>query len=322
MKIAVKSIICLILILAFTFPVLVTDPYYQHVLIIVYLYGVSTYGLNIITGITGQLNLSHAGFVGIGAYTSALLTTKFLLSFWVALPVSMLVSSFFGFLIGCPSLRLRGVYFALTTLGFGMILFLVFDNWINVTGGPMGITGIPAPSPIKLPGGLQLGFDEKTGFYYLALLFVILSVYLNRQLFKSRLGRAMQAVRENEDLAMSVGISISKTKIIAFVFSTLLLGLSGSLFAHYFRFISPVSFSLPETFRQLTMLIVGGMGTLSGPLVGSFIFTVLPELLRGIEGFQWVVYGFILIVCVIFMPKGISGLIKERMNSSKRAIKS
>jgi branched-chain amino acid transport system permease protein len=306
-----KSLPAFFILFAFLIPVLTQDSYYQHTLNVAFLFAISVYGFNIITGITGQFNIAHAGFIGIGAYVSALATTKFLLSFWIALPLAILVTGIFGLLIGYPSLRLRGVYFALTTLGFGEILSLVFENWIPVTGGPMGITGIPAPTAIKLPLGISFAFDSKIGFYYLCLIFMLLSIYVNRQLLKSRLGRAMLGVRENEDLAQSLGISITGTKIIAFVLATMFLGLCGSLYAHYYRFISPVSFSVAETFRHVTMLIVGGKGTLLGPLVGAFIFTVLPEILRSIEDYQWVAYGAILMVCIVFLPKGIVGLIKD-----------
>ncbi len=306
-----KILSAFFVVFAFLIPVLTRDPYYQHTLNVAFLFAISIYGFNIITGITGQFNIAHAGFIGIGAYISALAATKFLLSFWIALPLAILGTGLSGLLIGYPSLRLRGVYFALTTLGFGEILSLVFENWIPVTGGPMGITGIPAPTAIRLPGGISFAFDSKVGFYYLCLTFMLLSLYFNRQLLKSRLGRAMLGVRENEDLTQSLGISITRTKITAFVLATMFLGLCGSLYAHYFRFISPVSFSVAETFRHVTMLIVGGKGTLLGPLVGALIFTILPEILRSIEDYQWVAYGAILMVCIVFLPKGIVGLIKD-----------
>ncbi len=297
--------------LALAFPVLVTDSYYQHIMNVIFLFAISIYGFNIITGIAGQFNIAHAGFIGIGAYASALLTARLPLSFWEAMPLSILVTAVFGFLIGYPSLRLRGVYFALTTLAFGEILSLVFENWISVTGGPMGITKIPPPTPLRLPGGVHLAFDDKSGFYYLCLISLLVAMYVNRQLLRSRLGRAMLAVRENEDLAQSVGVPIARTKMIAFVLATMFLGLTGSLYAHYFRFISPVSFSAGETFRHVTMLIVGGKGTLLGPLVGAAIFTALPEVLRGIEDYQWIAYGVILMLCVVFLPKGIAGWLRD-----------
>jgi branched-chain amino acid transport system permease protein len=297
--------------LAFAFPVLVKDSYYQHIMNVIFLFAISVYGFNVITGIAGQFNIAHAGFIGIGAYASALVTTRLSLSFWAAMPLSVLATAAFGFLIGYPSLRLRGVYFALTTLAFGEILSLVFENWISVTGGPMGITRIPPPTPIHLPGGVSLAFDDKTGFYYLCLIFLLIAMYVNRQLLRSRLGRAMLAVRENEDLAQSVGVPIARTKMVAFVLATMFLGLTGSLYAHYFRFISPVSFSAGESFRHVTMLIVGGKGTLLGPLVGAVIFTALPEVLRSIEDYQWIAYGVILMLCVVFLPKGLAGWLQD-----------
>lgn len=297
---------------AITFPLVVTDPYFQHIMNVVFLYSISIYAFNIITGITGQLNLAHAGFIGIGAYTSAIASVNFSMNFWLAMPLAIAVTGVFGFLIGFPSLRTKGVYFSLATLGFGEILFIVFENWIPVTGGPMGITGITAPSGIPLPGDLAISFGGKKGFYYLCLTFLFFIIYLTKQLFRSRLGQAMTAVRENESLTQSVGISIVKTKITAFVLSAMLLGLTGSLFAHYFRFISPVTFTVPETFRCLSMLVVGGMGTLMGPLLGAAIFTALPEFLRSIEEYQWMVYGIVLMLFIAFMPEGIVGFINEK----------
>ena len=289
------------------FPWLVDNSYYQHIMNVALIYAIGIYGFNIITGVTGQLNLAHAGFMGIGAYASALVATRLGLSFWLAVPMSVAGTAFFGLLIGLPSLRTRGVYFALTTMGFGEILFIVFDNLIPVTGGAMGFTGIPAPSALG-----PLVFTSKIGFYHLCLAFLLLSVYASHTLLATRLGRAMQAVRENEDLARSVGVSIVRSKIWSFVLATALIGLSGSLYAHYFRFISPVSFTVGESFRCLTMLVVGGMGTLAGPLLGSILFTYLPEFLRAIEEYQLIVYGVVLMMCIAFLPQGLVGWLKMK----------
>jgi branched-chain amino acid transport system permease protein len=291
-------------------PLAVPDAYYQHIFNVICLFAIGVYGFNIITGIAGQFNIAHAGFIGIGAYASALATTALSLSFWAALPFAVAVTAIFGFLIGYPSLRLRGVYFALTTLAFGEILSLVFENSVAVTGGPMGITKIPPPPPLAL-AGLRLTFDEKAGFYYLCLICLAAAIYVNRQLLRSRLGRAMLAVRENEDLAQSVGVPIARTKMVAFILATVLLGVTGSLYAHYFRFISPISFSAGESFRQVTMLIVGGKGTLFGPLLGAAIFTVVPEVLRSIEAYQWIAYGLVLMLCIVFLPNGIVGWLRD-----------
>ncbi len=321
MRKSTKTIILsLVLLAALAFPLVEKDSYYQHLIITTFLSAISVYALNIITGFTGQLNIAHAGFMGIGAYVSAILTARFGFSFWVTMPSVAVITGLFGLLIGYPSLRVRGIYFSLTTLGFGSILYIIFDNWVAVTGGPMGITGIPAPSAIQLSEDFTLTFSTKTGFYYLVLVWVLFSIYLNRELFNSRLGRAMLAVRENEDLAQSVGISVARTKVLAFVMSTALCGISGCLFAHYFRVISPVSFSLGEVFRVLTMLVVGGMGTLSGPFLGTLIFTILPEVLRSMEDYEMIAYGFILMLCAAFFPEGITGYIKRK--SSERAIRS
>lgn len=297
------------------FPALVTDSYFQHIMNVALIYAIGIYGFNIITGVTGQLNLAHAGFMGIGAYLSAFLAVRLGLNFWVAMPLSVAGTGLAGLLIGLPSLRTRGVYFALTTMGFGEIMFIVFDNLIPVTGGPMGFTGIPAPSPLG-----PITFTSKIGFYYLCLAFLFLAIYASYTLVVSRMGRAMLAVRENEDLARSVGVSIVGSKIWAFVLATAFIGLSGCLYAHYFRFISPVSFTVGESFRCLTMLVVGGMGTLAGPVVGSVLFTYLPEFLRDIEEYQLIVYGVVLMMCIAFLPEGLVGYLK--MKAEERALRS
>lgn len=293
---------------ALLFPLIARDLYYKHILNVAFLYAISVYGFNIITGLTGQLNFAHAGFIGIGAYTSAILTTTFALPVSLSMIIAILVTGLFGLIIGFPALRTKGVYFALTTLGFGVILFMIFENWIDLTGGPMGLTGIPS---FHIPG-IAINFGSKTGFYYLCLFFLVIAIYINRELFHSKLGRSMLAVHGNEALAQSIGISVVRTKITAFVMATMLLGLSGSLYAHYYHFISPVSFAIHETFRCLTMLVVGGMGTLAGPLIGSVIFTILPEFLRGLARLELIIYGVILILCIAFMPEGIVGIIKKK----------
>lgn len=301
-----------LILFALIIPLILRNPYYQHILNVVFLYAISVYGFNIISGLTGQLNFAHAGFIGIGAYTSAILTTTFTLPVGLAMIIAVLVTGLFGFIIGFLALRTRGVYFALTTLGFGMILFIIFENWIDLTGGPMGFTGIPSFHI----SGIGIDFGSKTAFYYLCLFFLAITIYINQELFHSKLGRSMLAVQGNEDLAQSVGISIVRTKIVSFVMATMLLGLSGSLYAHYLHFISPVSFTIQETFNCLTMLVVGGMGTLVGPLIGSLIFTILPEFLRGLAQLQWIIYGVILILFIAFMPEGIVGFIKKRMEKA------
>lgn len=303
-----------LVIIALILPLVLKDPYYKHVLNVAFLYAISIYGFNIISGMTGQYNFAHAGFVGIGAYSSAILSSTFGFPVVVSMVIAVCITGVFGLVIGFPALRTRGVYFALTTLGFGMILYIVFENMIEVTGGPMGLTGIAS---LKIPA-IGVDFSNKTAFYYLSLLFLAVAIYINRELFRSNLGRSMLAVRENEDLALSVGISVVRTKIIAFVLATMLLGLSGSLYAHYFRFISPVSFTIEETFRCLTMLVVGGVGTLAGPLIGSVIFTILPEFLREFAQFQWILYGFILMLCIAFMPEGLVGFINKRAGKAQQ----
>jgi len=256
---------------------------------------------NIMGGYAGMFSFGQAAFFGIGAYTSALLTLKLEWSFWPALAAAISLAGAAGFLIGRLALKLRGAYFVLVTISFAGVISLVSINWIELTNGPLGLPGVPAP---------QLGpwsLRAKTAYYYLVLAAVALSYVVCRRLVRSRFGRALVALRENEPLAESVGVDVTHYLVLAAVVSAGMAGLGGSLYAHYTRFVSPEVFLFTYTVTMVIMVVAGGKGTLAGPLVGAVLFTVLPEALRAAASWQWqmLAYGVLLILLVFFLPRGI-----------------
>jgi branched-chain amino acid transport system permease protein len=264
--------------------------------------------LGLLQGYVGEISIGHAAFFGIGAYTSALLTLKGGLSFWLSLPLAGLVTMGFGYLIGLVSLRLRGPYFAICTLGFGEIIRMVFVNWREVTGGPDGITGIPSPQGLPLPFGGNLAFTGKQANYFLIYTLVLLTLGVLVRLIRGRPGRAFMAVREDSVYAECIGINVMQCKRLAFVVSTFFAGLAGCLYAHYEHFISPYSFGTGQSFDLVIMVILGGMGTLMGPIIGAILLTLIPELLHAIRDYRMVIYGLLLMVIIIYLPHGLMGL--------------
>lgn len=286
---------------ALTLPLWLTSTYHLHVAIMAGIFGVLAMSLNLLLGYTGQLSLGHAAFFGIGAYTSALLTLKLGWSFWPALAAAVGLAGAAGFFIGRLALKLRGAYFVLVTISFAGVISLVSVNWIELTNGPLGLPGVPAPE--LGPWSLR----TKTAYYYLVLAAVALSYVVSRRLVDSRIGRAFVALRENEALAESIGVDVTHYLVLATVVSAAMAGLGGSLYAHYTRFVSPEVFLFTYTVTMVIMVVAGGKGTLAGPLVGAVLFTALPEALRAATSWQWqmLAYGVLLVLLVVFMPRGI-----------------
>jgi branched-chain amino acid transport system permease protein len=287
---------------ALLFPLVVRSEYILNVAVLCGIYIILTSGLNITNGYTGLFSFGHAAFYGIGAYTAGILATRYGAPFWLTLPLGGMVAGAFGLAIALPTLRLRGIFLALITIGFQEIVFLVTLNWVALTRGPMGIPGIPPPAIMGYV------FHGNHSYYYLILAMVVLMLFLISRIIDSRLGRAFVAIREDEVAAQSVGIAIFPTKVLSFVIATVLAGLAGAFFAHHARFISADSFRLDETFVILTMLIVGGMGTLIGPVIGAAFLVILPEISRFLMEYRELVYGLILIGVILFRPEGIAGI--------------
>ena len=284
-----------------TLPLWLASAYHLHVVIMAGIFTILALSLNLLLGYTGQLSLGHAAFFGIGAYTSALLALRLEWPFWLGLPAAAAVAGLAGWAIGRLALRVRGAYFVLVTISFAGVISLVSVNWMELTNGPLGLPGVPAPA---LAG---LSFRTKFAYYYLVLAAAAGSYLVCHRLVGSRLGRAFLALRENEPLAESVGVDPTRTLVLAAVVSAAMAGVAGGLYAHYTRFVSPEVFLFSYTVTMVIMVVAGGKGTLAGPVVGAVLFTVLPEALREAMAWQWqmLAYGVLLVLLVFFLPRGI-----------------
>jgi branched-chain amino acid transport system permease protein len=294
------------LVAAATAPAWVWNPYHLHTLIMAGIFAVLALSLNLLLGYTGQLSLGHAAFFGIGAYATGLLTVKLEWSAWIGLLAAIVLPAVAGYVIGRLALKLRGAYFVLLTISFAGCVSLVSVNWMDLTNGPLGLPGVP-PLEIALPGLPALSLRTKSAFYYVVLAAVALSYLVCLALIRSRVGRALVALRENETLAASVGIDGTHYLVLAAAVSAAMAGFGGGLYAHYTRFVSPEVFLFTYTVTMVIMVVAGGKGTLAGPIVGAVLFTVLPEALRAATSWQWqmLLYGILLVGVLFFMPEGI-----------------
>jgi branched-chain amino acid transport system permease protein len=293
---------------ALTAPYWVANPYHLHVLIMAGIFSILALSLNLLLGYTGQLSLGHAAFFGIGAYASALLTLRLEWSFWLGVCAAALAAGIAGWAIGRLALKLRGAYFVLVTISFAGVISLISINWMDLTNGPLGLPGVPPP---------ELGpwtLRTKSAYWYLVLAAAALAYLVCQRLVRSRIGRALVALRENEPLAESVGIDSTRYLVLAAVVSAAMAGVAGSLYAHYTRFVSPEVFLFSYTVTMVIMVIAGGQGTLAGPVVGAVLFTALPEALREAMSWQWqmLAYGVVLVLLVFFLPRGIVPAIVAR----------
>ena len=296
----------LLLVLALALPFLITNRYHFQIVIMGCLFSISTLSLNLILGFTGQASLAHAGFFGIGAYGVALMA-KSGLSFWLALPLSALITALVGFLIGLPTLRTRGAYFAIVTLCFGVIVSIVAGNWIDLTGGYTGVVGIPLPNPISIPLAGEINFQSPIAQYYLVLAFLLFTLLVMHRLVYSLLGLSFMAIRNNEVLAGAVGINPFAGKILSFVVANFFAGLAGGIYASLMGSISPSTASFELTFSWLVYLLLGGVATLAGPIIGAFAIPVLMEYLQSLAEYRLIIFGALLIVVIIYFPRGLMG---------------
>ena len=266
---------------------------------LIVIYAITVYGLNVIVGYAGQISLGHAAFFGIGAYTAALLSTKAGLSFWQALPLVIVLSGLIGILLGLPSLRLKEDFLAITTIGINFIVEALF-LYIPFFGGALGIGGIPRVVlfGVKLKG---------LAFFLLCLSFLFIVMVICWWFTRSWGGVACFALREEESAAASMGISPVRFKLLAFVIGTMMAGLGGALYAHYMRFISATDFSFPMSITFLSMIVLGGMGTLWGPLLGAVLLGILPELFRPLVDYRILFYTALLLLMIRFQPGGLLG---------------
>jgi len=303
-------ILCLAL-----FPLLtVNNPYYINVMVFVGINTIIVVGLNLLMGYAGQISLGHAAFYGIGAYCSGLLTAKYGCSPWLALPAAVALTASVAYLIGLPTLRLKGHYLAMATLGFGMVVYIVLRQLSWLTGDSSGLLGIPGISI----GRFKLDTDLK--YYFLVWTMAVGVLMLSRNIVNSRIGRALRAVEGSETAARTLGVDTARYKLQVFALSAAYAGLAGFLYAHFMGFIGPPTFGFKFSIELVTMVVVGGMASIWGSVLGAAFLTILPECLRVAADYDIVIYGLLLMVVMIFMPKGLTrttvDLLRNRWTAS------
>lgn len=314
-------------------PFWMQDPYLLNTFITTGILIIAAMSLNLLLGFTGQLSLGHVGFFGIGAYTSALVSLGFDVELfggirlvhepwpvWSGLVLGILAAALCGYVVGKLSFKVRGAYFVIVTISFAEVVRLIALNWVELTQGPLALTSIP-PMRLWVPGAGVIDFYSKQSNYYLVLTVLVVSYVVIGRLVHSRIGRAMVALKENESLAVSVGIDVTRYLVLAAVFSAGIAGAAGSLYAHYLKIIDPDVFAFLYTVTMVIMVISGGKGTLAGPIVGGLIFGFLPVLARSFAApeVQWILYGLLMMVIVFVLPQGIVPALEKWFAARKAA---
>lgn len=311
-----RNIVIALIAFAIIFPLITTNNYLIHVMTISFIWIIAVYGLNLLAGFTGYLSLAHAGFFAIGAYSIGLLTVEAGVPYWVAFFLALVITGIIGALIGLIALRTKEHFFAIYTLCVGYVIYLVIYKWDDLTGGVRGLIGIPQPGAIG-----PIKFDSATSNYYLVLFFLLLTILVVYRIVHSLTGRTFIAIRNSEDLAQTIGISTTKNKLMSFVLSAVFAGLGGVLYSSFIRFIGPDIAYTTVTFDLLMYLLVGGIGTLSGPIVGTLLIVWVSQYLQFLADYRMLIFGPILVLLIIFAPRGISGAFidwKIRRNAKKR----
>ena len=286
---------------ALVFP-FIFSMYQTNIMITGLIYIMLGLGLNIVVGLAGLLDLGYVAFYAVGAYSYALLNHHFGIGFWTALPIGAGVGVLFGILLGFPVLRLRGDYLAIVTLGFGEIIRLILENWNEFSFGPSGIANIPRPSLFSI----QLSLQNATIYlYYLMILLVLFTIFVVNRLQDSRIGRAWIALREDEVACEAMGVDRRKTKLTAFALGATWAGMAGVIFAAKTTFINPASFTIWESIIILCIVVLGGMGSIIGVIVGALILILLPEYLRAFSEYRMLIFGGMLVLMMVFRPGGI-----------------
>lgn len=283
-----------------------SPPYLLHVLVLCCVVSIPAVGLNLMLGYTGLVSLGHMAFAGIGAYAAAVLMVDARLGFWTSLALGTLAAGVAGAVIGAICLRFRSHFFMIVTLAFGLVLFSVMNNWDDVTRGAAGFPGIPRPAPL---GGFAFGRLEN--FYYLALACAVLAFLVQWLVVRSEFGRVLVALRQDERLAQARGINALQAKTAVFALGSAIAGFGGVLQISFLRVAAPTTFSLGESINAVLVVIVGGAGSLAGPALGALVFVGLPEYLRVASEWRLVFFGVILVLLMLFAPRGLAGLLER-----------
>ena len=299
-RVLVPGISALVLI-AVLFPI-IASLYQTNIMITALLYVMLALGLNIVIGLGGMLHLGYVAFYAVGAYTYGLLNQYLGVGFWLALPIGAATATIAGVLLALPVLRLRGDYLAIVTLGFAEIVRIVLNNMTDFTGGPQGIGGISRPALFGIEMGL---FQATTYTYYIIFAMVVLTVFVVYRLENSRLGRAWVAMGEDDIASEAMGIDVMKTKITAFALGSTWAGLAGVVFAARTTFINPASFTVWESIIVLSCVVLGGMGSIPGVIVGALVLILVPEYLRAFADYRMLMFGAVLVIMMVFRPGGL-----------------
>ncbi|MBU2549349.1 MAG: branched-chain amino acid ABC transporter permease [Proteobacteria bacterium] len=298
-----NGIILVFVIAGFLLPISIKDRFLLHILINIFIWSILTLGIRLVL-LAGPLNLAQASFMGMGAYTSGLLAMRLGWSFWLCMPAAGLVTALLAVGIGYPTLRIKGSYFVMVTFGLTEVFRHLWMMWSSLFGGPQGLLGIPRPAPIHL-AGLTIAFNSKVPFFYLALILFLITVFVMHRIDLSRMGLTLRAIPQADLLAECVGVNIMGYKVAAFAIGSFFAGIAGSFWAHYFTYCSPWDFTFVASFYMLMYAVMGGMGTVLGPIIGCFIMLGLDELLRPFKEYMPIILGVILIGILLYLPGGI-----------------
>lgn len=297
-------------IMLFLLPLFIKGPYAIHILILV--------GINIILAsslrlihTSGQLSLGHGGMMLIGAYVSTLLVMKLGLSSWAALVLAGLAAAGLAFLVGFPFARLKGIYFAMITMFLAAVIILAAEQWRSLTGGSSGITNIPRPGPIVIPGLLNMDFASKVDFYYFILVLTLATLLILYAIERSRIGLTWLTIQQNDSLAESIGVNTAALKVLGFSIGCFFAGIAGAFYSQYIGVVNPGIFGFIFAIYVVVYMIVGGVRRFSGPILGAFILTLLPELVAGLARYQPFVFVAILMLIIFFLPDGLIDLPKR-----------
>lgn len=289
--------------LAFIVPLIGGEGYLTHMAISILIFSVLASSLNLLMGYTGLVSIAHGAFFGIGAYTSSILVVRHGVSFWVAMVIAFAFTALVALGIGLPSFRTRGIYYIIVTVAFQLIASEIFDNWYVMTGGGLGLRGVPRPEP--LPWLPDLRFDSKVSYYYLVLVMALVLHCAIIRVIRSPLGISLMAIRDNETKALMMGVSPLAYKTFAFVFASGLAGLAGSFYAHYLEYANPEFFSFFVSVDLFLAVMLGGTGTVWGPPFGVLVLEVLREVLHEFAALRVFLFGLLLIALIVFLPEGL-----------------
>jgi branched-chain amino acid transport system permease protein len=313
--------LCAIILL--TCPLYVGNSYILHIIITAAVWVILTTSMHLLLK-TGLFTLGHAAFMGVGAYASALLTMRAGWSFWLALPMAGIISALLAATVGPIFLKVKGLLLAVITFAFGEAVLLTLTHW---PGPPDGITGIPAPNPIVISPLISIEFVGKTPFYFLIVFITVIAVFILYRVEKSRLGRILECINENDELTESAGVNVHLFRLISFCIACFFAGIAGSLYAHYHTYAAPKEFSVWASTLIFLFCVIGGTRSLAGPVVGALFLTAIPELLRGARTYQSLMYAILVLGVVFLLPDGLTSLpdrlgkLLDRHKGNKTAIK-